>query len=170
MSTECSHSVRWEHCSATFCAGFVPVRVTILAAPLTGPFRTKRLLLPVTGDVTIVGCGKWLHRYVSAAWVALVPPRDDRYYALSRTFGPLEVKGLTLRANSPSLKALAAHLGSGFELVQRGILVSLANILVPDVEEGLCGMRSSSLTGPEPAIDWVACSRRGARRLLDRLT
>ncbi len=170
MSTDCSRPGRWEHCGARFCEGFVPARVTILAAPLAGPFRGKRLLLPVTGDVTILGSGKWLHRYVQAAWIALVPPRDDRYYAWSRIFGLLEVKGLTLRANSPSLKALSDHLGSGFALAQRGILVSLTNVLVPNVDERMCGMRTGELTGPAPTIDWVLCSRRGARRLVELLT
>jgi hypothetical protein len=166
MNTSILYHRRCDSCGERICDESICEVVRLFATPLAGPLKGKRLLVT---DVTIVGSGRWIVEYVRAAWTAQVPPRDDRFYAYSRIYGVLELQGPTLQANTPSLKALARHLGTAFVCVQRGIFVALSEVLVPALEDGMCGILHGDARASQPVIDWVICSRRGNRRLAERL-
>ena len=97
----------------------------------------------------------------------LVPPLDDRFFAYSRTYGVVELHGLTLQKSITSLKELTEHLGGAFVRAQRGILVAVRQIRA--LQDGMCGTLRHDARGAEPVIDWVICSRRGYRTIAELL-
>jgi len=128
----------------------------ILARPVAGPLAGRLLVVP-DDDVTIIGFAHKLHLYVHGSWVATVP-LDGGIYAWSRRFGVVKVKSRTL-------KALADQLGVEFVTPNQGILVALKACLVDELRERQCGVLRSHVAVQPPVIDWVRCSRDGARTL-----